>query len=152
VQVFKGLGVQVLEYLSVQDCGYFWQVSLKKMIGNISELESIAHKWFQAFNDHDLEKLLSLYDENAMHYSPKLKIRRPETNGLITGKNALRIWWKDAFERLLTLNYELVRLTPFENRVFMEYIRHVKGEDDLYVGEMLEIKNGLIISSSVFHR
>jgi hypothetical protein len=36
------------------------------------ELSKIAHQWFEAFNQHDLEKLLSLYDENAEHYSPKL--------------------------------------------------------------------------------
>jgi hypothetical protein len=122
------------------------------MTTNLSDIEAIAHRWFTAFNGHDLEQLLSLYDDQAQHYSPKLKIRQPETNGFIKGKNALRAWWHDAFERLPTLHYELVRLTPFENRVFMEYVRHVKNEDDLYVGEMLEIENGKIVSSSVFHR
>jgi hypothetical protein len=122
------------------------------MIKALSELLSIAHKWFDAFNDHDLEQLLSLYDENAQHYSPKLKIRHPESKGFINGKNALRAWWQDAFNRLPTLNYELIRLTPFENRVFMEYVRRVQGEEDLYVGEMLEIENGKIVASSVFHR
>jgi hypothetical protein len=117
-----------------------------------AELNTIANKWFDAFNDHDLEQLLSLYDENAQHYSPKLKIRHPESNGLIKGKNVLRAWWQDAFKRLPTLNYELIRLTPYENRVFMEYVRHVQGDEDLYVGEMLEVENGKIIASSVFHR
>jgi len=41
---------------------------------------SIAHSWFEAFNAHNLDKWLSLYDEDAQHYSPKLKIRHPETN------------------------------------------------------------------------
>jgi hypothetical protein len=118
----------------------------------LSELQSVANKWFDAFNDHDLDQLLSLYDENAQHYSPKLKIRQPESKGLIHGKNALRGWWQDAFNRLPTLNYELIRLTPYENRVFMEYVRHVHGEEDLHVGEMLEIENGKIVASSVFHR
>jgi hypothetical protein len=122
------------------------------MIMTLTELQDIAVKWFDAFNDHNLEQLLSLYDENAQHYSPKLKIRHPESKGLIKGKNALRAWWQDAFNRLPTLNYELLRLTPYENRVFMEYVRHVSGEEDLYVGEMLEIENGKIVVSSVFHR
>lgn len=118
----------------------------------LTDLNSIANKWFDAFNEHDLEKLLLLYDENAQHYSPKLKLRQPQTNGLIRGKDALRAWWQDAFDRLPGLNYELIRLTPYTNRVFMEYVRHVKGEEDLYVGEMLEIENGKIVASSVFHR
>ncbi len=66
----------------------------------------IAEEWFDAFNAHDLEKLLTLYSDDARHYSPKLKLRRPGTNGYIVGKEALRQWWQDAFERLPTLRYE----------------------------------------------
>jgi hypothetical protein len=123
-----------------------------KFIGmSVSELQSIAYKWFDAFNGRDIEKLLSLYADDAQHYSPKLRIRKPETNGLIKGKAAMRAWWQDAFDRLPSLKYELVRLTPFDDRVFMEYVRHVTGEDDLYVGEMFEVENGKIVKSSVFH-
>ena len=89
-------------------------------------------KWFSAFNIHHLENLLSLYDDQAEHISPKLKLRHPETNGLIKGKVALRAWWQDAFNRLPSLQYEVVRLTPHNDHVFMEYIRHVKEEEDLY--------------------
>ncbi len=117
-----------------------------------NELNEIALKWFKAFNDKNLEELLSLYYDNAEHFSPKLKVRHPETKGLIKGKAALRTWWQDAFDRLPTLCYEVIRLTSQENRVFMEYVRQVNGEDDLYVGEMLEINDGLIVKSSVFHQ
>jgi ketosteroid isomerase-like protein len=116
------------------------------------QLNEIAHRWFAAFNGKNLESLLSLYHNNAEHFSPKLKVRHPETNGLIKGKDALRAWWKDAFERLPTLHYEVVRLTSQDDRVFMEYVRHVSGENDLSVGEMLEIRGGLIVKSSVFHQ
>lgn len=122
------------------------------MLSNLHQKhKQIAVKWFDAFNKHDLEKLLSLYDDNAQHYSPKLKIRKPETQGLIKGKSALREWWQDAFERLSSLQYEVIKLTADEEQVFMEYIRHVEGEEDLSVGEVLQIKNGLIIFSRVYH-
>lgn len=113
--------------------------------------KKIALKWFESFNEHDLEKLLSLYSDTAEHFSPKLKIRKPETQGLIKGKLALREWWQDAFDRLPTLNYEVIKLTADDEQVFMEYIRHVKNEEDLRVGEVLQIKNGLIVFSRVYH-
>ncbi len=113
--------------------------------------EAIAYKWFNAFNDHNLDKLLELYDNNARHYSPKLKVRMPETNGFISGKTALRKWWKDAFERLPDLHYKVETLTANDVRVFMEYVRVVYGEDDLAVAELLEIENGKIIFSRVYH-
>lgn len=116
------------------------------------ELVNIANSWFGAFNSKDIERLLDLYTDDAEHYSPKLKVREPETQGLIKGKTALRTWWRGAFDRLPTLRYEVIRLTPYEDRIFMEYVRHVDNEEDLYVGEMLEVRNGLIIASAVFHR
>ena len=39
----------------------------------------IAQQWFEAFNNKNLEQLLSLYEDNAEHFSPKLKIKKPET-------------------------------------------------------------------------
>ena len=113
--------------------------------------KKIASEWFAAFNEHNLEKLLSLYNDNAQHFSPKLKIRKPETQGLIKGKASLREWWQDAFDRLPSLQYEVVKLTVDEEQVFMEYIRHVEGEEDLSVGEVLQINNGLIVFSRVYH-
>ncbi|KAA5534662.1 nuclear transport factor 2 family protein [Taibaiella lutea] len=112
---------------------------------------AIAKQWFDAFNEHNLENLLALYAEDAKHYSPKLKIRQPETNGLVKGKDALRAWWKDAFERLPELHYSYTTLTANDERVFMEYIRKVPGEEDMLVAEVLEIKNDKIVASRVYH-
>ena len=115
------------------------------------ELVHIAHRWIEAFNTKQLENLLSLYHTQAEHYSPKLKLRLPETNGLIKGKSALRVWWTDAFTRLPQLHYELLQLTADGEQVLMEYIRHVPGEEDLRVGEVLVIKNKKIVASRVYH-
>lgn len=111
----------------------------------------IAKRWLRCFNDHDLEGLLSLYDDDAVHYSPKLKLRKPETNGLITGKSAMRDWWRDAFERLPGLMYREETITADDDRVFMEYTRIVPGEENMKVAEVLEIENGLIVASRVYH-
>lgn len=111
----------------------------------------VATLWLKSFNEHNLEALLSLYNEQAEHYSPKLKIRQPPTHGLIKGKSALRAWWLDAFERLPSLQYIPQTLTANNDRVLMEYVRKVQGEEDTKVAEVLEIKNGLIIYSRVYH-
>jgi len=112
---------------------------------------SIAMLWFEAFNAHNLEKLLSLYDDEAEHFSPKLKIRHPETHGLVTGKEAMRSWWKDSFDRLPSLHYKVTSLTSNADRVFMEYIRTVDNEENVLVAEVLEIKDSRIIASRVYH-
>src|ERR1035437_1314567 len=112
---------------------------------------TIAKQWLKAFNEHNLENLLALYDENAEHFSPKLKIRKPETNGFIKGKAAMRLWWQDAFDRLPSLAYEELTITANDERAFMEYTRIVPGEENMNVAEVLEIKSGLIVASRVYH-
>ena len=116
-----------------------------------NSLQQIAFKWFDAFNSHNLDQLLSLYDDYAEHYSPKLKVRKPETNGKVSGKQALSEWWKDAFDRLPSLHYKVTSLTANEQHVFMEYLRQVDGEEDMMVAEVLEIRDGKIIASRVYH-
>lgn len=112
---------------------------------------AISVAWFDAFNHKDLEQLLSLYHDDARHYSPKLKILQPATQGMVAGKAALRAWWQDAFNRLPTLEYRPTSLTENEHRVFIEYIRKADGEPDMLVAEVLEIRNGLIVASRVYH-
>jgi ketosteroid isomerase-like protein len=116
-----------------------------------NQLQQIAIRWFDAFNSKNIDKLLELYDDEAQHFSPKLKIRQPETNGLIIGKEAMRVWWQDAFDRLPTLHYKATSLTANTDRVFMEYIRKVEGEEDILVAEVLEIKGEKIVFSRVYH-
>lgn len=115
------------------------------------DLKQIAHAWFKAFNTKDIELLLSLYDAEASHYSPKLKIRQPETNGLIKGQAALKAWWADAFERMPQLKYEIIHLMREGEQVFMEYTRICPGEEDMRIGEVLLFKADKIIFSRVYH-
>jgi hypothetical protein len=72
--------------------------------------EQIALQWFAAFNEHNLEKLLALYDDNSKNYSSKLKIKQPKTEGWII---------------LPTLHYQLNKFTTNKERIFMEYTRQV---------------------------
>jgi hypothetical protein len=113
--------------------------------------EQIAHRWLDAFNRHDLEDLLSLYDDQARHFSPKLKKSRPETGGFIQGKTQLRNWWADAFLRIPSLQYVAQTITANEQRVFMEYLRKADGDEDLMVAEVLDVEHGRIVFSRVYH-
>ncbi len=139
----------------------------------IANNEEIGKKWIKYFNQRDLDALLGLYNANAVHYSPKLKVRKPETEGKIKGKETLREWWKDCFERycgnedlglcsrLPSLSYEPVTYTANKDRVFIEYIRRVENEPgifksvvteiDMLICEGFDISDGTIIYSRVYH-
>jgi limonene-1,2-epoxide hydrolase len=114
-------------------------------------LQHIAFRWIEAFNARELERLLDLYADDAQHYSPKLKIHQPETNGLVKGRDALRNWWRGAYERLPSLYYKPGTFTASADRVFIEYTRQVDGEPDMLVAEVFDVKEGKIVFSRVYH-
>lgn len=114
-------------------------------------LVALARRWLACFNARDLDGLLALYHDDAVHTSPKLRDRRPETNGEVRGSAALRAWWDDAMKRLPDLRYEERHITAELDRVFMEYLRTTPGEPDLIVAEVLVVQDGRIAASHVFH-
>jgi 8-oxo-dGTP diphosphatase len=114
-------------------------------------LLALARRWLDCFNRRDLEGLLTLYDEAAVHTSPKLRAREPATLGQIRGRPALRTWWADAMQRLPQLRYEVRHLTAQGERVLMEYTRTHPGEEPLEVAEVLVCRDARIIASHVFH-
>jgi ketosteroid isomerase-like protein len=111
--------------------------------------KDIAQKWFAAFNVQDIDALLSLYADDAQHFSPRLLKNHPETNGMIKGKAAMREWWQGAFDRMPTLRYFPVSIREENDLVYLEYKRTADNEEDMIVNESLRIESGRIIFSKV---
>jgi 8-oxo-dGTP diphosphatase len=114
-------------------------------------LEHIAATWIQRFNDRDLDGLLALYSDDAVHISPKLRERQPQTGGQVAGKAALRAWWQDSFDRLPSLRYHALQITAQGNQVFLEYSRTLDGAAAMIIAELFVVQNGHIVRSHVFH-
>ncbi len=131
--------------------GQLLEVALASSVETPGALRALARRWLSAFNGRDLSGLLALYADDAVHESPKLRVARPETKGQVSGKDALRAWWADAFRRLPGLRYEERSLTADGGRVFMEYLRVCPGEPSFVVAEVLEARDGRIRSSRVYH-
>jgi ADP-ribose pyrophosphatase YjhB (NUDIX family) len=142
------------------------QLALLALHRTADPLVAIAKEWIAAFNAHDLDRLLALYGDDAVHVSPKLRDRQPETKGkegsatgggtptergMIRGKAALRAWWADSFQRLPQLKYEERAVTASSGRVFLEYDRLVPGEPTLRVAELFVVRDRAIRESRVFH-
>lgn len=113
--------------------------------------DALGRAWLDAFNAHDVERLVSLYADDCTHTSPKIRALHPETGGKLVGKAALRAWWSDALSRLPGLRYELVCLTANPERVVLEYLRHAPNEAPMPVAEAFDVAQGRIVASRVFH-
>ena len=112
--------------------------------------EAIARAWLAAFNAHDVERLVALYAEDATHTSPRIRALHPETGGQLRGRDALAAWWRESNTRLPGLRYELTAVTAGEDRVFIEYVRYVPGQDPTPVAEAFDVRDGRIVASRVY--
>ncbi len=122
------------------------------MATDAKALVLLATRWLAAFNARDLVALLALYEDDAVHVSPKLREQKPGTRGEIRGKEQLRAWWSDAMTRLPNLRYDPEHMTAMGDRVFMEYVRKNPGDADLLVAEVLVVgDSGRICTSRVYH-
>ncbi|MFO0633501.1 MAG: nuclear transport factor 2 family protein [Nannocystaceae bacterium] len=112
---------------------------------------AIAQAWLDAFNRHDVDALVALYDEACTHTSPKIRALHPDTGGKLVGKAALTRWWTDAIARLPGLRYEATAIVGDDARVIIEYLRHAPGEAPLPVAEAFDVVAGRIVASRVYH-
>ena len=113
--------------------------------------KEIVNEWLRAFNAADVDAMVALYAEEAIHTSPKLRSAQPSSEGRLVGKAAMRQWWLEAFDRLPSISYEVVSVVADEHVAVIEYLRHRQGEATIQVAEVFEIEEGKIIRSNVYH-
>ena len=111
----------------------------------------VVESFYSLFAAGDFAGATALYAEDCTHTSPKIRVLHPETGGKLVGKQALAKWWREAIARLPGLRYEETALTADADRVFMEYVRHAPHELPMPVAEVLEVKDGKIAASRVYH-
>ena len=71
-------------------------------------LAAFAKEWLSAWNAHDLERILQLYEPEFEFSSPVLAKRVPESLGRLRGKAAARAYWSAAFAPGVDLRFEHV--------------------------------------------
>ena len=67
---------------------------------------AFATTWLEAWNSHDLERILGLYEPDFEFSSPVLEKRLPESGGRLRGVEAARRYWSAAFSAGVDLRFE----------------------------------------------
>lgn len=127
------------------------ELGLMALHGGEHTLLAMARAWLKAVNGRDLDGLLALHADDAIHTSPELRALKPETGGTLRGKTELRAWWSETMERLPELRYEEKRLTAGGSQVVIEYLRINPGEAPFPMAEILVCDAGRIVASHLFH-
>ena len=69
-----------------------------------------AENWLAAWNAHDLDAVLTLFHDDIVFTSPLAMKIVPESEGVLRGKEALKVYWSAALAQLPDLRFELTGL------------------------------------------
>jgi ketosteroid isomerase-like protein len=112
-----------------------------------------VEKWINAWNNHDLKTVLSLYSDNIEFSSPKIKVVFPECkSSIVTNKSELEEYWTKALKNFPHLHFIPKQTVIQGNVCVFEYYATLDGENKTSVIEKFEFQDdGLVKKSSVFY-
>ncbi len=97
---------------------------------NTAFAEQFAEEWIAAWNDHDLEAILSHYTDDFEMASPVIKKIAGEPSGVLSGRKAVGHYWAEALARVPELHFELLHVLSGVTSVTLVYngVRGVSAE------------------------
>lgn len=111
-----------------------------------------VEKWVKAWNDHDLNAILSSYAEELEFSSPKIwMILGENKNNTIRSKEELNTYFSAGLERFPNLKFKIIGFTVGDNKVILEYSANLDGKSLVNVVEKFEFQNELVKKSGVYY-
>ncbi|MGE0284848.1 MAG: nuclear transport factor 2 family protein [Bradyrhizobium sp.] len=68
----------------------------------------LGRQWIDAWNSHDLERILALYSDDAEMTSDKIPALGFDPTGTVRGKERLRQYWRKGLDLLPNLHFTLI--------------------------------------------
>jgi len=96
---------------------------------------NLAAHWIQAWNSHDLDKIMSHYGEDVVLVSPVAERILNDPSGTVKGKDALRAYFMKGLEVYPDLKFDLLDMMWGLSSVVLYYVNQ-KGTK---AGEFMEI-------------
>jgi ketosteroid isomerase-like protein len=111
-------------------------IGLTQMIDD-EKAAAFAREWVEAWNAHDLERILAHYDERVEFRSPFVVQIAGEPSGRLVGRERLRGYFAEALKRYPDLRFDLQRVYAGVSGVVLQY-RSVK---DLQAAEVMALND-----------
>ena len=116
------------------------------------DLIALGERWMEAWNSHDLDRILSLYADDAEMTSDGIVRLGFTVQGSVRGKQNLRAYWSKALAMLPNLHFEARGFFTSPNSVVVHYLND-RGQticEYLRVGQT-GANAGLIVQGSANH-
>ena len=108
---------------------------------------AFAAEWIEAWNAHDIERVLAHYAYDVVFTSPTAVRFAPESGGTVRSKAALRAYWTAALAANADLRFELVDVYVGIDTLVLRYRNQAGG----LVSEVLTFRDGLVRVGNATH-
>ena len=110
-------------------------------------------RWITTWNDHNIKEVVSLYSENILFSSPKVKSVYPNrTSATITNKKDLEEYFCFGLKKFPALHFTPIDYFLKNHKVILEYSATPNNKIQWSVIEKFEFNSdGLIEQSSVYY-
>ena len=110
--------------------------------------ERFAQEWTEAWNSHDLDRILAHYSDDFEFSSPRIVELMGEPTGRLVGKSEIRPYWAKALARTPDLRFELYTILTGVNSLVLYY----KSSTDRLAAEVFEFdEQGVIRKSAALY-
>jgi ketosteroid isomerase-like protein len=110
--------------------------------------EKFGAEWIEAWNSHDLRRILSHYADDFEMRSPYIATITGELDGSLRGKAAVESYWRRALARFPDLRFELRDVFPGADSVVIRY----RAVDSREAAEFLQFDEaGRVIRASAHY-
>ena len=111
------------------------------------EAVQLARDWLDAWNSHDLDRILAHYSETVEFVSPFVVPLLGDSSGTVRGKRALRDYFAKALARYPTLEFRLHKIFAGVRSVTVYY----ESVNDLMAAEVMELDDERTITRVLAH-
>ena len=86
--------------------------------------EDFARGWLSAWNDRDIDRILSHYADDVVFHSPRIALVMGNDATHVRGKKALQTYWTEALSKARKLFFDLDDILVGSDAVTILYTNH----------------------------
>lgn len=108
--------------------------------------QHFAAEWVEAWNSHQLDRILSHYTDDFCIETPMALKLFPESQGVISGKDLVRQYWTLGLEKIPDLHFEILDVLAGVNSLAIYYINTATNKKSV---ELMSFNDQLKVNKAV---
>jgi ketosteroid isomerase-like protein len=117
---------QLLRYSEIYLKEYLWHMDDAFLPLQASFAREFAQDWVDAWNSHDLKRILTHYDDEVLLTSP-VALKLLNGDGTVRGTAALREYFLRGIQAFPNLRFELIDVLWGTETIVIYYLNNVRG-------------------------